>query len=120
VTVAERAQHWEGIYASNPVVELSWYEREPARSLQLVGEVAPGLTAAVVDIGAGASSLVDRLLARGFTDAPGGMRAGCVAPGNRQKVCAAGGIGAPALTLRRGSAGTPSCSMCLAQRGTRR
>jgi 2-polyprenyl-3-methyl-5-hydroxy-6-metoxy-1,4-benzoquinol methylase len=66
--VAERGEHWESIYATAPSTQVSWYEREPATSLRLVEEVASGLDAAVIDIGAGASLLVDRLLVGGFRD----------------------------------------------------
>ena len=48
--------------------ELSWYEREPATSLRLIESVASGPLAAVVDIGSGTSTLVDRLLDLGFQD----------------------------------------------------
>jgi 2-polyprenyl-3-methyl-5-hydroxy-6-metoxy-1,4-benzoquinol methylase len=60
--------HWEGIYASTAATDLSWYEPEPAASLRLIEELAPGPSRAVIDVGAGESLLVDSLLARGFTD----------------------------------------------------
>ena len=47
---------------------MSWYEREPATSLRLIETLAPVPESAVIDIGGGASFLVDRLAARGFTD----------------------------------------------------
>ena len=60
--------HWDRIYASTPATEVSWYAEEPAVSLRLVERMASGPSDAVVDIGAGASRLVDRLLADDFTD----------------------------------------------------
>jgi cyclopropane fatty-acyl-phospholipid synthase-like methyltransferase len=60
--------HWEGIYASTAATDLSWYEHEPAASLRLIEEIARTPSQAVIDVGAGESLLVDRLLARGFTD----------------------------------------------------
>ena len=66
--MTENAEHWEGVYANNPVTKLSWYEREPTVSLALVESIASAPTAPVIDIGAGESTLVDRLLADGFTD----------------------------------------------------
>jgi 2-polyprenyl-3-methyl-5-hydroxy-6-metoxy-1,4-benzoquinol methylase len=59
---------WEAIYASTPPTEVSWYARNPAVSLRLVEAMASSPLVAVVDIGAGASLLVDRLLADNFTD----------------------------------------------------
>ncbi len=67
-TMSERRDHWEGVYATRPSTDVSWYERDPATSLRLVEQVAATPSAAVVDVGAGASLLVDGLLARGFTD----------------------------------------------------
>jgi len=63
-----RGNHWDGVYATTPSTEVSWYERDPVTSLRLIEEVADGPSVAVVDVGAGASLLVDGLLAHGFTD----------------------------------------------------
>ena len=60
--------HWEGVYATRPTTEVSWFEREPATSLRMINALGLRLSAAIVDVGAGASLLVDRLLARGFSD----------------------------------------------------
>jgi 2-polyprenyl-3-methyl-5-hydroxy-6-metoxy-1,4-benzoquinol methylase len=68
VSVSERGNHWDGVYDRTPWTDVSWYERDPATSLRLIEEVADGPSAAVVDVGAGASLLVDTLLAHGFTD----------------------------------------------------
>jgi hypothetical protein len=66
--MAERQEHWEGIYATRHSTDVSWYERDPATSLRLIERVAAKPSAAVVDVGAGASFLVDGLVARGFID----------------------------------------------------
>jgi trans-aconitate methyltransferase len=62
------SEHWEHIYSARPTTELSWYEGEPITSLRVIDELGLGSTAAIVDVGAGASTLVDRLLAAGFGD----------------------------------------------------
>lgn len=62
------ADHWDGIYSSTPSTEVSWYAREPAVSLRLVERIASSPSVAVIDVGAGASLLVDYLLADDFTD----------------------------------------------------
>ncbi|MFC5177179.1 class I SAM-dependent methyltransferase [Nocardioides taihuensis] len=59
-----RQAHWEDVYSSKGVDEVSWFQRDPEVSLRLVAG-APG---SVVDVGAGASVLVDRLLEAGRTD----------------------------------------------------
>jgi SAM-dependent methyltransferase len=57
-------EHWEGIYHEKGAEQVSWYQRTAEVSLRLIGRT-PG---SVVDIGAGASVLVDELLASGRTD----------------------------------------------------
>lgn len=57
-------EHWEGVYRDKGAEEVSWFQRDPVVSLRLLERV-PG---SVVDVGAGASVLVDRLLAAGRHD----------------------------------------------------
>jgi SAM-dependent methyltransferase len=60
-------EHWQRVWTSKPPADVSWYEREPATSLQLIGAVALPKDGHVVDVGGGASTLVDHLLGQGFT-----------------------------------------------------
>jgi SAM-dependent methyltransferase len=60
-----RAAHWDAVYAGKPTDEVSWYQREPAVSLRLLSECAPA-PAEVLDVGAGASTLADRLVDGGW------------------------------------------------------
>jgi hypothetical protein len=66
--VEARAGHWDGVYSSSRVQGASWYQETPAVSLELLDALDVGRDVAVVDVGGGASTLVDHLLARGFTD----------------------------------------------------
>ncbi len=59
-----REDHWNSVYSTKAVNEVSWYEDEPQPSLDLILQTLPDGEAAV-DIGGGASRLVDRLLAAG-------------------------------------------------------
>lgn len=61
------AAHWEGVYRQKSPEQMSWYQREASLSLALIGRVAPDLGAALLDVGGGASTLVDGLLAAGRT-----------------------------------------------------
>jgi SAM-dependent methyltransferase len=63
---ASRKDHWETVYTTKAENEVSWFEDSPALSLELIDLVRPAQDAAIIDIGGGASRLVDRLLARGF------------------------------------------------------
>jgi SAM-dependent methyltransferase len=47
---------------------VSWYQPEPAMSLALIDRLRVPKAAPVIDVGGGASLLVDRLVARGYTD----------------------------------------------------
>jgi SAM-dependent methyltransferase len=57
--------HWEEIYTSRSPDEVSWYEPVPLTSRKLVAEALDKGAESVIDIGGGASSLVDQLLDRG-------------------------------------------------------
>jgi len=60
--------HWEKVYTTKAETDVSWYQPHSLRSLDLISAAAPDPAAAIVDIGGGASRLVDDLLARGHTD----------------------------------------------------
>ena len=58
--------HWETIYQTKPPHEASWFQREATTSLALIRSVAPALETPIIDVGGGASTLVDGLLAAGY------------------------------------------------------
>jgi len=60
--------HWDGVYSAKRAEEVSWHQAEPTLSLKLIRRTGVARTAAVVDVGGGASTLVDHLLRDGFTD----------------------------------------------------
>ena len=64
---SDRRDHWQKVWSSKPPDSVTWHQDEPDVSLRLIR--AAGITAdtPVVDIGGGASLLVDSLLARGFS-----------------------------------------------------
>ena len=64
-TMARRA-HWEEVYATKAEDEVSWFQEHPAMSLDLIRAAGVGPDAAVIDVGGGASRLVDALLDEGF------------------------------------------------------
>lgn len=68
MTEIDRAAHWNSVYASKAPSDLSWFQRAPAVSLELIEARGVGPGESIIDIGAGASSLVDHLLERGFED----------------------------------------------------
>lgn len=62
------ATHWDDRYETIGSTGVSWFEAEPTVSLALVDVLGISSHHSVIDIGGGASLLVDRLLARGHHD----------------------------------------------------
>ena len=65
---AERLTHWDGIYGRTKAEAVGWYQSEPVVSLALIGSLGIAPEAGIVDVGGGASTLVDRLVSKGFSD----------------------------------------------------
>ncbi len=61
-------EHWQSVYEQKAPDEVSWFQREPHLSHALIGRAAASLDARIVDIGGGASTLVDTLLDAGYTN----------------------------------------------------
>ncbi|MFW2374153.1 MAG: class I SAM-dependent methyltransferase [Gammaproteobacteria bacterium] len=61
-----RKKHWEQVYSNKTPLEVSWFQNEPSLSLQLINESGIDKTAAIIDIGGGASRLVDHLLEQAY------------------------------------------------------
>lgn len=62
MTENDRKAHWEAIYSTKAETGVSWYQDEPRLSLELIESVAPAQGGRILDVGGGASVLVDRLL----------------------------------------------------------
>jgi SAM-dependent methyltransferase len=63
-----RTQHWDGVYEHKAADQVSWFQPEASVSLELFAACRLPLTAAIVDVGAGASTFVDGLVARGYSN----------------------------------------------------
>ena len=64
----DRARHWDEAYQARGVDGVSWHQPVPRVSLELIDALGISRSTAVVDVGGGASTLVDHLVARGFED----------------------------------------------------
>lgn len=62
----ERRAHWENVYQTRGEREVSWYEESPSISLDYIRATGAKPGASIIDIGGGASRLVDTLLDEGF------------------------------------------------------
>lgn len=58
--------HWEKIYSEKAPDTVSWYRPHLETSIELIGRGAHDVSASIIDVGGGESTLVDDLLARGF------------------------------------------------------
>lgn len=65
---ANDEEHWETLYRTRAPDQLSWFEADPATSLALLERAGLDRGSSVIDVGGGASALVDRLHARGVSD----------------------------------------------------
>ena len=58
--------HWEHIYERKAPSQVSWYQTHPQLSLQFIQRTNVPMAGQIIDVGGGASTLVDHLLADGF------------------------------------------------------
>jgi len=54
--------HWENVYKSKSAEEVSWFQEHPELSLKIIRANNPSPSASIIDVGGGASTLVDDLL----------------------------------------------------------
>ena len=61
-------QHWQQVYQTKAADNVSWYQPNAALSLALIANCQLSAQSAIIDVGGGASLLVDTLLAQGYTN----------------------------------------------------
>ncbi len=59
-------KHWEKVYSDKPSEKLGWYKPHLQTSLTWIKELGLGADAPIIDVGGGASTLVDDLLDAGY------------------------------------------------------
>ena len=59
-------KHWDTVYRTKASDAVSWYRPHLETSMNLIERVAPDLSASIIDVGGGESTLVDDLLAKGY------------------------------------------------------
>jgi len=64
----DRKAHWENLYQEKSPLDVSWYQKEPTLSLELIRHAQLASDEAIIDVGGGASVLVDYLCKEGFTN----------------------------------------------------
>jgi ubiquinone/menaquinone biosynthesis C-methylase UbiE len=61
-------EHWEKVYTTKATDTVSWFQPHADLSLDLIKATGVSHDAAIIDVGGGASTLVDDLLVNGYTD----------------------------------------------------
>ncbi len=61
-------KHWDNIYTVKESTEVSWYREHLENSLAMILQTKTEKSGAVIDVGGGSSTLVDDLLAKGFSN----------------------------------------------------
>jgi ubiquinone/menaquinone biosynthesis C-methylase UbiE len=60
--------HWERIYRTKDAREVSWFQEHAAQSIELINKTGVSLAAKIIDVGGGASTLVDDLVDQGYSE----------------------------------------------------
>jgi SAM-dependent methyltransferase len=66
MTASDRQAHWQDIYTNKGEDQVSWFQADPAVSLELIGAASTSKASAIIDVGGGASRLVDLLAGLGY------------------------------------------------------
>ena len=64
----DRKAHWQSIYEDKLPLDVSWYQKKPELSLELIHRTGADKDEPIIDVGGGASLLVDFLCKQGFTN----------------------------------------------------
>jgi SAM-dependent methyltransferase len=64
----ERKNHWENIYQTKELKDVSWFQEIPSTSLEFLNQFNISKSAKIIDIGGGDSYFVDCLLELGYKD----------------------------------------------------
>jgi len=60
-------EHWDRVYASKPAESVSWFQAHAEQSLRLIRGTGVPRSGSIIDVGGGASTLVDDLLTDGYS-----------------------------------------------------
>lgn len=66
--MSDRRTHWEETYTAKDETAVSWFQEHAVRSLAMIKAAAPDRSSSIIDIGGGASRLIDDLIDEGYRD----------------------------------------------------
>ena len=61
-------EHWEQVYSTKAATSVSWFQEHARQSVQLIQQTHAAKDAGIIDVGGGASTLVDDLLGAGYSN----------------------------------------------------
>lgn len=61
-------EHWERVYRTKGPGRVSWFQEHARQSVELIRQTGAPTNAAIIDVGGGASTLVDDLLTEGYSN----------------------------------------------------
>jgi 2-polyprenyl-3-methyl-5-hydroxy-6-metoxy-1,4-benzoquinol methylase len=61
-------EHWDQVYSNKPTDGVSWFQEHAEQSLRLIRGTGVAKSASIIDVGGGASTLVDDLLRDGYSE----------------------------------------------------
>ncbi|MDY8134906.1 class I SAM-dependent methyltransferase [Aquimarina sp. 2201CG5-10] len=64
----DKRKHWENVYNTKELKDVSWYQEAPKTSLDFLSDFKVSKTAKIIDAGGGDSLLVDHLLKLGYSN----------------------------------------------------
>lgn len=64
----DRKQYWEQVYTTKASNSVSWFQEHADQSVRLINHTGIAKNAAIVDVGGGASNLIDDLMHEGYSD----------------------------------------------------
>lgn len=64
----QKREHWESVYSTKAPDSVSWFQEHAKSSLNLIENLNLDKSAPIIDVGGGASTLVDDLLVNGYSD----------------------------------------------------
>ncbi len=61
-------QHWNNAYSAKPINKMGWYENDVSATFRLIDNAIIDKDARILNVGAGSTTLVDELLAKGYAN----------------------------------------------------
>ncbi len=61
-------EHWERVYTTKATDAVSWFQESATQSIDFINKSKVPLSASIIDIGGGASILIDNLVAKSYSN----------------------------------------------------